>query len=1114
MSNQTVGPIYHRVCSVLERASHVDCSDASLLDSFLHHQDEQAFEALIHRHGPMVMEVCRSTLGNDADAEDAFQATFFILAQKLSSIRNPATLACWLHGVAYRTSLQLRTRLATRRKYEKNVLREESTLSHDPSWSEVRQLIHKELEGLSPTYQAPLILCYLQGKTQDEAARQLGMSKSTLKRRLERGRSLLRDRLTRRGIGLTSGLLLASWPCAVSATVESALCSKTAHAARLVLNGNSLQGVSSACVSELLQQSSRVFTRTVMTICALLVLVGGVIGLAAYSLSSTEKSTSRLQPSNENKEKRHLDQHGDSLPERAVTRLGTLRFRANAWIEQTALMPHKKQIFGIASQSVILWDAKTGKEIRQFQPPRTLTVAKGNEVSLLVQSIAVSPDGKVLAVGTHSTMSARCPIYLFEVATGKKLGQLSGHQGVKWTANVAMEFLTPRQLVSVGADHLGHVWDIERKETIRQLEFPEKSTITQLVLSPTRKHIYIASRLAEANCWNVYDVTTGKLISKGPELPNGFLHLALSPDEKTLAIILGQGEIGQANGSNEVRLYSTENGKELKRWKAHRGKYPQRNSVAFSLDGKRLATGGADHTVKQWDISTGEQLGELIKPYQYANKVRYVDAQTLMTHGSQHTLRFWDSENGKEKLSFAGAQSHLQALAYSPDGRYVACAGGGGDATIRVWEVATSRQVAHLQAGMSDVTYIKFSPKGDWIASADSNGLARIWDWRKSKEIQQFSKHQAWLYSLVFHPDGKQLATGDQAGVIRVWDLATGKMKLKFEGHTSFVTQLVFTDNGKTLFSAGWDHSIRRWDLINKKALWNIRETRPFLSKKPIGHRGPVTGLTISPGGNWLYSCSYDSYICVWDAKTGGLVKVLKRPEKNHHSNNAIALSPNGQWLAATPSHTGNDTSIELWNLLTGERVEQLQGHRGKVSQLAFSPDSQRLASASVDTTVLVWSIPSNKANKQNKSIDLDKLLSDLTGDFATAYQAMCQCVLAGDKCVEHLSKTIKPIKKAKPTQIAELIQQLDSRRFQIREKATQQLMDLGESVEASLRKHVSQTESKEVRTRIQRILEGFSRKAIRSIRVREVLLMIGTKKAKRILSSMPPVLQSLQHIP
>lgn len=190
--------------------------DAELLHRFVTNRDETAFHILLQRHGPMVLNVCRAVLPNETDVEDAFQVTFLVLAEKARSIRQNGSLASWLHGVAYRTAHTAQTAFARRSKHEPRAARPEARAGEDLTWPEVQRVIHEELAFLSERYRGPLTLCYLQGKTQDEAAEALAMTKGTLKARLERGRTILRARLVRRGLGSTV-VLIAAWPAVAEA---------------------------------------------------------------------------------------------------------------------------------------------------------------------------------------------------------------------------------------------------------------------------------------------------------------------------------------------------------------------------------------------------------------------------------------------------------------------------------------------------------------------------------------------------------------------------------------------------------------------------------------------------------------------------------------------------------------------------------------------------------------------------------------------------------------------------------------------------------------------------------------------------------------------------------
>jgi RNA polymerase sigma factor (sigma-70 family) len=188
-------------------------TDGELLERFVHRREEAAFAALVQRHGPMVLSVCRRVLRHNHDAEDAFQATFLVLTKKAHRLHRPELLANWLYGVAYRTALHARQRADRRREREKEAAAM-SVPTDDPEIEsrELRRILDEELQSLPEKYRAPLVLCYLEGKTNGEAARLLGWPSGSMSHRLARGRELLRERLQPRLAGppsLLPALLLA-----------------------------------------------------------------------------------------------------------------------------------------------------------------------------------------------------------------------------------------------------------------------------------------------------------------------------------------------------------------------------------------------------------------------------------------------------------------------------------------------------------------------------------------------------------------------------------------------------------------------------------------------------------------------------------------------------------------------------------------------------------------------------------------------------------------------------------------------------------------------------------------------------------------------------------------
>lgn len=260
-------------------------TDGQLLASFIDQKDEAAFEALVRRHGPMVFGVCRRVTRNHHDAEEAFQATFLVLARKASSVKPREKVANWLHGVALRTAMKARAMTAKRRGREKQVTETpEPEAAQQDQGRDLRPLLDQELNGLPENYRLPILLCDLEGKTIREATRQLGWPQGTLAGRLVRGRRLLAKRLASRGVALSAGPLAAVvWQDAAFAAVPTSLMSSTAKAAAIVAAGRAtVAGVISTEVAVLTEGVLKaVLLNKLKTAAAGLLSVGLLLGAAS-----------------------------------------------------------------------------------------------------------------------------------------------------------------------------------------------------------------------------------------------------------------------------------------------------------------------------------------------------------------------------------------------------------------------------------------------------------------------------------------------------------------------------------------------------------------------------------------------------------------------------------------------------------------------------------------------------------------------------------------------------------------------------------------------------------------------------------------------------------------
>jgi RNA polymerase sigma factor (sigma-70 family) len=267
-------------------------SDAQLLRSFLAQNDEAAFAALVRRHGPMVLGVCRRLLRDPCDAEDAFQATFLVLVRKAASLGRPEQVSNWLYGVAYRTALRARAERMRQHSLEKPLY---DIPADEPVaelvWQDLRPILDEELNGLPEKYRVPLVLCYFEGKTKRQAARHLGKPEGTVSTQLARGRDLLRERLVRRGLTLSAGVLAATLShSAASAAVPGALMTSTVRAAVDLAAGKAAAGAIAAPVAVLTEGVMRAMFMTKLKFAAAVMLAVGLFAAGTGGLFYQSRS--------------------------------------------------------------------------------------------------------------------------------------------------------------------------------------------------------------------------------------------------------------------------------------------------------------------------------------------------------------------------------------------------------------------------------------------------------------------------------------------------------------------------------------------------------------------------------------------------------------------------------------------------------------------------------------------------------------------------------------------------------------------------------------------------------------------------------------------------------
>ncbi|MFI6937555.1 NACHT and WD repeat domain-containing protein [Streptomyces sp. NPDC050287] len=403
--------------------------------------------------------------------------------------------------------------------------------------------------------------------------------------------------------------------------------------------------------------------------------------------------------------------------------------------------------------------------------------------------------------------------------------------------------------------------------------------------------------------------------------------VGFSPDGRTVAA-----------GSNDstVRLWDMATGELRTTLTGHTDTV---TSVAFSPDGRTLATGSDDRTVRLWDVATGRPRTSLATT-DYVTSVAFSrNGRTLAsseaTGGDDNgRIRLWDVETGQLRNTLRLGIG-VSSVAFSPDGRTLASAAY--DSTVLLWDVATGRRRSVLTDRSAGP--ITFSPDGRTLAIESDEGGIRLWDVAagKPRTTLRDGADADSDESVAFSPDGRTLATGSDDSTVRVWDVATGELRTTLTGHTDTVTSVAFSPDGRTLASASDDKTVRLWNLTTDRRL---RTTLPGTAE--------VESVAFSPRGRTLASGSDDGKVRLWDAATGRLRTTLTTHIDGVSS---VAFSPNGRTLASG----GTDGKIRLWDMATGKLRTTLTGYTDTVTSVAFSPDGHTVVSGGDDQAVRLW---------------------------------------------------------------------------------------------------------------------------------------------------------------
>lgn len=603
--------------------------------------------------------------------------------------------------------------------------------------------------------------------------------------------------------------------------------------------------------------------------------------------------------------KARVDLAGDPLPEGAISRLGTRRWRTPGRVWSLAFGKDGRTLLVGAGTTLLLWDVEKNQRIRSFQGHRGV-----------VGSIALLPDG-----GRAITASGDGTMALWNLETGARIRSYAGHAGRVWTVALSANGATA---LSAGMDGTIGLWNVETGERTRTFTGHKGAAMCAAFV---KEDAQVLSGGADGRLI-LWDAATGVRLKSVEAHRGGISGLAISPDGRTAITTSGKMIPGEEAEPAEggMAVWDLESGRRLRNIPGRAGFL----WAAFTPDGTRAIAGCADRTAAMWDLESGtrvqdfEGLGDRFHPVAIRDGVAAI--------GNGTAVSLFDANTGKPRFDVPGHGDGVGGVGFLPDGSAVTS---GADGWIAIWDPASCRRLRTIETGALEFGALAISSDGRRALTGGWRVPASLWDLETGELIRRFEGWSA--RSVAFGPG--TVATGLLGGRILVWDSETGAKVGELPG------------NATGVFAVRPD---------GKRALIPTAPKSSGIAAYPKGdllgaldaHARDVTSMAYSPDGALAATGGADGLILVWSGE-GGEEKEKARLETKSPVR-ALAFGPRGL-LVAGHSNGG----VTIWDAPSGRRLASYEkGHSGGVTSVAIDREGKRAISGSGDTTAIVWQIP------------------------------------------------------------------------------------------------------------------------------------------------------------